>query len=152
MKSIEELERKVWEEISIATKERDADKLASLNPIVLNIAKIKKDIERINHQLNNNGQDIISIKTSTTKSSYGSGSLYFPPSGTACRFNYRGEEFNGFIENGKLNINQFGTFDSFSGASVEITKTSRNGWRDWEIRLPGAQEWVLADIWRRGRK
>ena len=39
------------------------------------------------------------------------------------------------IRNRQLQIEGLGVFTSFSAASVEITKTSRNGWRDWELKL-----------------
>lgn len=76
----------------------------------------------------------------------------FPPNGTVCRFSYKGSHFNGIIKDGLLFIDEVGLFPSFSAASVEITKTSRNGWRDWEIRVPGDSRWQLADTWRKVQK
>jgi Type I restriction enzyme R protein N terminus (HSDR_N) len=71
-----------------------------------------------------------------------------PPDGTECRFAYKGKEFRGRIERGELSVVELGRFSSFSAASVKATRTARNGWRDWEIRLPNETRWVLADTWR----
>ncbi|MCY4261240.1 MAG: DUF262 domain-containing protein [Rhodobacteraceae bacterium] len=38
---------------------------------------------------------------------------------------------------------------SLSDASKKVTGTSRNGWRDWHLLLPGQDQWMLADDWRR---
>lgn len=73
----------------------------------------------------------------------------FPPNETACRFSYKSSQFTGIIKDGLLLVEKVGTFRSFSAASVEIAKTSRNGWRDWEIRLPGESHWQLSDTWRK---
>ncbi|MBI5968772.1 MAG: restriction endonuclease subunit R [Deltaproteobacteria bacterium] len=83
----------------------------------------------------------------TQKSTKTSRSL--PPNETACKFVYKGTQFNGIIKNRQLVVEKFGKFASFSAASVEVTKTSRNGWRDWEIKLPGETQWQLADTWRK---
>lgn len=71
-----------------------------------------------------------------------------PPNNTKCRFVYKNDEFNGVIKNGKLIVNGYGEFTSFSSASTKITQTSRNGWRDWELSLPSHNDWILADDWR----
>ena len=76
----------------------------------------------------------------------------FPPNETACRFSYKGSQFNGIIKGGLLVVEKLGTFSSFSAPSVEITKTSRNGWRDWEIKLLGDSRWQLSDTWRKRQK
>ncbi|MDI6642189.1 MAG: type I restriction endonuclease [Elusimicrobiota bacterium] len=73
----------------------------------------------------------------------------FPPEGTLCRFTYKGNDYNGQIKNGQFMVNGHGYFSSFSAASVEISNTSRNGWRDWELKVPGSNQWLLADIWRK---
>ena len=75
-----------------------------------------------------------------------------PPDGTVCQFSYKGSQYNGIINDGRLQIDRFGSFSSFSAASVEVTKTSRNGWRDWEIKLPGDSHWQLSDTWRKRQK
>ncbi|HGJ65530.1 TPA: hypothetical protein ENS27_09095 [bacterium] len=72
-----------------------------------------------------------------------------PPNGTMCQFAYKGSQYNGTIKDGKLVVEKFGKFTSFSGASKKITKTSLNGWRYWEIKLPGDSKWQLADTWRK---
>ncbi len=75
-------------------------------------------------------------------------SRILPPNGTLCRFKYKGNEYTGRINNGKFSVNGYGTFTSLSSASIAVSKTSRNGWRDWELKIPGAKLWILADIWR----
>ncbi|MDQ1252736.1 MAG: putative type restriction endonuclease, partial [Euryarchaeota archaeon] len=72
-----------------------------------------------------------------------------PPDGTMCQFSYKSSQYNGIIEDGQLHIDKFGKFDSFSGASGKITKTSLNGWLYWKIKLPGDNsQWQFANIWR----
>ncbi|MFH0957905.1 MAG: DUF262 domain-containing protein [Pseudomonadota bacterium] len=75
-------------------------------------------------------------------------STALPPDGTICRFRYGGQTQNGRIENRTFIAENHGVFRTFSGASCKITGTSRNGWRDWEIQLPGTNDWILADTWR----
>lgn len=72
-----------------------------------------------------------------------------PPENTHCRFTYKGKQYLGTIRNGKLTIDDVGNFKSFSGASDQISQTSRNGWRDWELKIPGSSKWILADEWRK---
>jgi hypothetical protein len=73
------------------------------------------------------------------------------PEGTQCVFDYGGKRYVGSLRNGALEINGLnGRHFSFSSASKAVTQTSRNGWRDWTIRLPGSGEEVLADDWRGG--
>lgn len=70
-----------------------------------------------------------------------------PKDGTACRFEYDGKVFEGAIKGRKLEVKGIEAgFTSFSGASVAVTNTSRNGWNDWELR--GKDGWVSADVWR----
>jgi len=73
----------------------------------------------------------------------------FPPDGTLCKFEYKGLVYNGVIKNRQLYVNGFGSFHSFSTASTKITNTSRNGWKDWALKLPDHDEWILADTWRK---
>ena len=74
----------------------------------------------------------------------------FPPDGTFCRFTYKGNSYMGEIKNNKIKVQEYErSFASFSAASLKITETSRNGWRDWELRTPGSSLWVLADTWRK---
>ena len=93
------------------------------------------------------GNAIIHVPRETTRVSKS-----FPPDGTVCQFSYKGSQYNGIIKDGRLQIDRFGSFSSFSAASVEVTKTSRNGWRDWEIKLPGDSHWQLSDMWRKRQK
>lgn len=76
-------------------------------------------------------------------------SINFPPDGTLCKFVYKNQRYNGEIKDSRLVIKGYGLFLSFSSASVEITPTSRNGWRDLELLIPGSSQWVLADLWRK---
>ncbi|KAA3610676.1 MAG: restriction endonuclease subunit R [Calditrichaeota bacterium] len=73
----------------------------------------------------------------------------FPPNETLCRFSYKGQTYHGTIKNGFLQVESFGQYKSFSAASVAVSRTSRNGWLDWELKLPTSSRWVLADIWRK---
>ena len=81
-----------------------------------------------------------------------SGHDFPPPEGTKAKFEYLGQEHMGEIRDGKLLLSgsrDGATYKSFSGASCDITGTSRNGWRDWQLNLPGDDTWILADEWRR---
>lgn len=68
-------------------------------------------------------------------------------SGSECRFFYKNKEYTGKIINGKLIVNGM-EYTSFSGASVAVTNTSRDGWDDWQLKLPGSGDWILAGEWR----
>ena len=69
--------------------------------------------------------------------------------GTLCWMEYGDKRYNGKIVGGCLSIDGIdGVFTSLSSASRAITKTSRNGWRDWYIRFPESDVDVLADDWR----
>jgi hypothetical protein len=71
-----------------------------------------------------------------------------PPDGTQCRFHYKGQTYRGEIKRRRLEVLGHGEFDTFSGASTELTHTNRNGWRDWECQLPGTNKWIIADTLR----
>ncbi len=72
-----------------------------------------------------------------------------PPDGTQARFEYKNKIFSGVIEDGRLVLtDDRGSFKSFSTASEALTNTSRNGWRDWQLQLPGSKDWTLAEDWR----
>ena len=75
------------------------------------------------------------------------GRLFPPPEGTKARFKYKDKLYSGDIRGEKLNING-NRYNSFSETSREITNTSRNGWRDWELLLPDEEDWILDDEWR----
>lgn len=145
MKTVEDLEKEVWDQIEVFTKERNSKKIAHLNTLAARLAKIKEELAKI--------EDLISSDPEGfTENNNDYSGLDLPPEGTECRFSYRHKMYEGIIMNAALNVSGYGTFKSFSGASVKITDTSRNGWRDWEIRLPGETKWILADVWRRRRK
>ena len=74
-----------------------------------------------------------------------------PPEGTSMKFEYQGLQYSGIILEGEIALQ--GSREgirckSFSQASGEITNNTRNGWRDWYIRLPGEETWLLASDWR----
>lgn len=73
-----------------------------------------------------------------------------PPDWTVAKFEFRGQIHFGEFREGMLVLsgNHGKRFESFSAASKEVTKTSRNGWRDWFLRLPDELDWKLADDWR----
>ncbi len=73
------------------------------------------------------------------------------PNNTICKATFQHKEYRGEILAGKILIAGIQQeFSSFSAASVYITNTSRNGWRDWQIWLPEENRWIFADDWRQG--
>ena len=78
-----------------------------------------------------------------------SGGSRLPPDGTKCRFIYFSKEYYGTIVESSIRVEGMSdVFRSFSAASGAVTKTSRNGWTDWDILLPGNDDWMSADTWR----
>ncbi|TAT79521.1 DUF262 domain-containing protein [Rhizobium ruizarguesonis] len=73
--------------------------------------------------------------------------IAFPPSGTKCKFTYGGKEYQGVIEDGRLVVQGFEPFGTFSAASRLITGTSRNGWNDWHL-WESTRGWTVANDWR----
>ncbi|MBP2447005.1 hypothetical protein JOH51_004444 [Rhizobium leguminosarum] len=71
----------------------------------------------------------------------------FPPSGTKCKFTYGGKDFHGVIEDGRLVVEGYEPFSTFSAASRATTSTRRNGWNDWYLFGAGGG-WQLANDWR----
>lgn len=70
-----------------------------------------------------------------------------PKEGTLCRFTYNDQTYEAVVKNRKMEVDGLGeSFTSFSGASVGVTKTRRNGWNDWELK--SRDGWVVADVWR----
>ena len=70
------------------------------------------------------------------------------PNGTQCRFSYLSQKYLGLISDGIIRIE--GIHEpcaSFSAASRAVTNTSRNGWLDWELLLPGSADWISANDW-----
>ena len=76
-----------------------------------------------------------------------------PPDGTKIKFLFKNKEHHGEYMGGKIVLTGDGgksvTCSSLSDASVKLTNTSRNGWRDWFLLLPNQDHWILADDWRR---
>jgi hypothetical protein len=72
-----------------------------------------------------------------------------PPVGTKCSFRYSGKTWNGQIVAGGIQIDGLEWLAStFTSASRMVTATSRNGWMDWRLYLPGTNGDILADEWR----
>lgn len=72
-----------------------------------------------------------------------------PPVGTECSFRYADKVWNGVIIEGGMRIEGLdGLASTFTAASRMVTGTSRNGWMDWRLRLPGTASELLADEWR----
>jgi len=77
------------------------------------------------------------------------GNARLPPEGTKCRFTYFSKEYSGTIAEGRIQIEGMSdAYGSFSAASSAVTNTARNGWMDWQILLPGSDDWLSADTWR----
>ena len=73
-----------------------------------------------------------------------------PPEGTRCRFTYAAKEYRGTVADGRIEIDDLpGAYSSFSAASGAVSNTSRNGWDDWELLLPGTEDWLPANLWRK---
>lgn len=86
---------------------------------------------------------------STRSQSGNARSSTLPPNGTKCRFTYASRDYRGTVINGHIRIEGMpDIYRSFSAASVAVSNTSRNGWKDWDILLPGSNGWQLADTWR----
>jgi hypothetical protein len=147
MKSIQELESEVWKNIELATRDRNSERLANFNSLASRIQRVKDMIEGIERDVFSKKEIDEIPQVSVENGNYNVHHL--PPNGTECRFIYSGKEYDGVIKNGKLEVSSYGSFKSFSGASVEITKTSRNGWKDWELKIPGSTKWITAYSWRR---
>lgn len=72
-----------------------------------------------------------------------------PPIGTECSFRYADKTWNSVVVEGGMRIEGLdGMASTFSAASRMVTGTSRNGWMDWRLRLPGTTADLLADDWR----
>lgn len=66
------------------------------------------------------------------------------PNGTTFRAIYKGATYTAEVRNGRLWLNNQ-PMNSLSEAATFITKTTVNGWRFWQCRLPNAGGYVLAD-------
>ncbi len=142
MKAIEALEKEVWERIVAATSERDTRELNRLNMIASRLARIRDDLVDI--ELEISGEAIF---TQAGKDGpQGKGML--PPNGTLLRFRYKNTVYSAEVVSDYLKIDRLGYATSLSNASKIVTGTVRNGWNDWEIRLPGETAWMPAHKWR----
>lgn len=156
MKSIDELKRKIKEEIIKATEKEDTEKVLQYNKILSFIKSKENDMIIIKEALVNieaflNGDHSKNIEKSIIESSdvVKIISNKLPPEGTECRFEYKKITYQAKIENNRIHVEGKGVFSSLSKASRSITNNFRNGWRDWKFRLPGEINWILADTWRR---
>lgn len=72
------------------------------------------------------------------------------PHGTEFRTksSYKGQMHYGRVDNGSLVINDK-KFSSPSGAAMEITGNSVDGWYFWECKLPGKQNWQIINSLRK---
>lgn len=80
-----------------------------------------------------------------------------PPAGTVAKFEFSNQYHMGEIKNGMLVLtsgpHKGESCKSFTAASRVVTEgTSRNGWKDWHLKLPDEESWILADDWRSDRK
>jgi hypothetical protein len=72
-----------------------------------------------------------------------------PPIGTECIFRYADKTWTGVIVEGGMKIEGLdGLASTFTAASRMVTGTSRNGWMDWRLRLPGNPADLRANEWR----
>lgn len=62
------------------------------------------------------------------------------PHGTEFRGSHKGQMYYGKVDDGYFVLNDK-KFSSPSPAAIEVTGTSVNGWRFWECKLPGRQNW-----------
>lgn len=71
----------------------------------------------------------------------------FLPNGTDIRMPYKGRHDHAEIAHQRL-MHDGQEYSPSQFASKVANNTSRNAWRDLEVRLPGTEEWVLADVLR----
>jgi hypothetical protein len=64
------------------------------------------------------------------------------PHGTEFRSLYKGQMYHAEVDDGFLVLNEK-NFSSPSPAAMSITKNSVNGWKFWECKLPGKQDWQI---------
>lgn len=107
--------------------------------------KVKGEVEKFREYWDERGDDIPEKKRTRKNKK-----RQIPANGTKVKFEYGGLRYSGVIENRTmvLNGNHEGRYKSFSEASRAISRTNRNGWKDWYIQLPGQTDWMLADNWR----
>jgi hypothetical protein len=71
------------------------------------------------------------------------------PQGTEFRAAYKGRIYYGKSEGGFFVLDGK-KFSSPSAAAISITKNSVNGWKFWECKFPGRQNWQLIITLRKG--
>ena len=69
------------------------------------------------------------------------------PHGTEFMATYKGQIFNGIVEDGALVINRK-RFSSPSAAAVAITGNPVNGWIFWKCKIPGQTVWKTIKSYR----
>ncbi|NQU11203.1 hypothetical protein HQ590_10460 [bacterium] len=73
------------------------------------------------------------------------------PNGTEFRMKHKQVWHPGRIEGGNLVVNGK-DYSSVSRPACEVTSTSVNGWRCWECRFPGEEQWQQIDTVRKNRR
>jgi hypothetical protein len=63
------------------------------------------------------------------------------PAGSEFRANHKGKQYLGRVASGGF-VLEGKRFNSPSGAAVEITKVSTNGWAFWKCKLPDSEAWI----------
>ena len=64
----------------------------------------------------------------------------FPP-GSEFKADYKGKTFVGAVKDGKFEV-EGSKFSTPSAAAVKLTGTNVNGWRFWQCKLPGSNQFV----------
>ena len=75
-----------------------------------------------------------------------------PPDGTKIRSTFHNVEYRGEIKDKKITFTLNGELkicNSLSTASKMIIGRESNGWTDWYFCLPGEEDWILANDWRK---
>ena len=75
----------------------------------------------------------------------------FLQNGTDMRMLSKGLHHQGVVKGGKIWVNG-NEFTSPSDAAHAITGTSVNGWVYWEVKFPGASQWVPLNVLRSAKK
>jgi len=78
------------------------------------------------------------------------------PHGSELRMTYKGKEYRAEVDDGRIYWNGQ-SYSSPSKAAVAVIRstgsdrTTADGWRHWEVKTPGSDEWRLADDVRSGQ-
>ena len=73
------------------------------------------------------------------------------PHGTQFRGSHRGQWHYGEVDDAAFVVAGM-RFRSLSAAASQIRGFSEDGWRFWEVRLPGSPEWKSLKDWLRNRR